>query len=57
MYTALEASEEGLRADLEKKQAGKVAGGAKFAVPKDDERAPRTEEEMEKEAKWLQTFF
>lgn len=57
MYPALEASEEGLRADLEKKQAGSGSGGAKFAVPKDDERAPRTEEEMEKEAKWLETFF
>lgn len=53
MYPALEASEEGLKRDLESKQRG----GQKFEVMKDEDRRSRTEDEMEKEAEWLKSFF
>jgi hypothetical protein len=40
---------------------GASSGGGSDAgllrVPKDEERHPRTEEEMEREARWLASFF
>jgi hypothetical protein len=31
--------------------------GGLLVVPRDEDRKPRSEEEMEREAKWLGTFF
>lgn len=53
MYPALETSEDELKSDLEEKANGR----GKMVVIKDEDRKPRTEEEMEKEAMWLKTFF
>ena len=58
LYPALEANEEGLKGDLENKERGERTGdGARFEVPKDEDRRPRSLAEMEKEAEWLSTFF
>jgi bis(5'-adenosyl)-triphosphatase len=55
MYPALETSEDELHSDLEEK--AKEKGRGKMVVMKDEDRKPRSDEEMEKEAAWLKTFF
>lgn len=47
VYPALEQSERELAGDLRRSEA------RAWAVPKDEDRKPRTIEEMEKEALWL----
>lgn len=58
MYPALEASEERLGQDLEEQKAERDEAVRKgMEVPKDEDRVPRTEDEMGKEAQWLAGFF
>lgn len=61
VYPAMETSEKGLKRDLQGREAsggaGQAGGGGGLNVPSDDERRPRSAEEMEKEAKWLAGFF
>lgn len=52
MYPELEKSESGLPKDL-----NSVQTPATFKVDADENRIARTLDEMEVEAKWLQTFF
>lgn len=48
VYPVLEASEDALYSDLSRRKA------EKFKVDADEDRPPRTLEEMEKEARWLE---
>lgn len=63
VYPALEANEQDLahtqaRAEAEAGSGARNAGpGIKWEVQKDEDRHPRTGEEMEKEAVWLASFF
>lgn len=67
IYPALEKSEHQLGPALEQSKVERTAGSGFFSggegstgvlqVPKDEDRHPRTEEEMEKEARWLASFF
>lgn len=56
MYPALEESENGLKGVLEQ-LVGENKGKSELQVAKDEDRIPRTIEDMEKEADWLKTFF
>lgn len=55
MYPALERAEGSLPKDLT--LASSEQKPAPFKVDADEDRKPRTMEEMEKEAKWLSSFF
>jgi hypothetical protein len=55
MYPALEANEAGLKGVLDDAQAGKAKEA--FKTPRDEDRIPRTEDEMASEAAWLAGFF
>lgn len=61
IYPALEDSERRLGSVMAQQQQGETGTGAGrgglLRVPKDSERVPRTEEEMEREAAWLAEFF
>lgn len=67
IYPALEESEHELGPALQQTATERKAGdgsalGGKggpgvLQVPKDEDRHPRTEEDMEKEAQWLASFF
>lgn len=55
VYPALERAEGSLPQDLTSVSLEKKP--ARFKVDADEDRKPRTMEEMEKEAKWLSSFF
>lgn len=55
VYPALERAEGSLPKDLT--SASSEQKPARFKVDADEDRKPRTMEEMEKEAKWLSSFF
>lgn len=55
MYPALEAAEEAMQDDLRQQTGPGSQGG--LAVPKDEDRLPRSASQMQKEAEWLMTFF
>lgn len=55
VYPALERAEGSLPKDLASGSSEKKP--ARFKVDADEDRKPRTMEEMEKEAKWLSSFF
>lgn len=59
IYPAMEQSEVQLKGDLEatSRSDGRNGPGKKWEVPQDQDRKPRTEGEMEKEARWLESFF
>ncbi|GHJ89031.1 hypothetical protein NliqN6_5433 [Naganishia liquefaciens] len=56
IYPLLESSERALRGNLIASSSGQTHGGL-LVVPKDEDRMPRSEEEMTREAQWLRTFF
>ncbi|WWD16717.1 hypothetical protein CI109_101148 [Kwoniella shandongensis] len=65
IYPALERSEAALNSDLKGAGIPQVSGNGNgngsadggMKVPKDEDRRPRTIEEMEEEAEWLSGFF
>lgn len=60
IYPALEEHEKDLRAELSRnnEQIGNdTNGGSAWRVPKDEDRRPRTAEEMEAEARWIRTLL
>lgn len=68
IYPLLEQSENLLHGDLENSDVPAVNGNVehdgqtkaqvgKWKVPKDEDRKPRSTEEMEREAIWLASFF
>lgn len=58
VYPALERSEGSLPRDLQSATGGKLSvDSAPIKMDADEERKPRTMEEMVKEAEWLKTFF
>lgn len=56
MYPQLEASESTLNEGMEKLEEPKKRAST-FKVDADEDRPPRTLEEMEKEAEWLASLF
>lgn len=57
IYPALEAHEQQLGSTLEASASSMKSSGSEWRIPKDDERKPRSMDEMESEAKWLQSLF
>lgn len=56
VYPVLESSEDALQTDLERHEQSQRAP-EKIKVDADEDRPPRTLEEMEKEARWLESLF
>jgi bis(5'-adenosyl)-triphosphatase len=56
-YNRLEENEYGLAGDLADAVQPRIGPMPTLQVPHDDDRKPRTDEEMAREARWLASFF
>lgn len=57
VYPALEKAEQRLAKDMLRETRGESPRTARWDTPADEDRRPRSEEEMEKEALWLSRSF
>ncbi|KAL7419678.1 Dinucleoside triphosphate hydrolase [Cryptotrichosporon argae] len=57
VYPLLEDAEGALADDLRERESGERVVRPKWDAPKDEDRRPRSDDEMEKEAQWLAAFI